>query len=86
VYIVTKGVIFNPLSRLTSPAVSLSRQMGIATICELVAKERRRCGMRGNRANERREEREVIRKNDVATKECVVEGLEAPEVDLHVRG
>ena len=42
--------------------------------------------MRGNRANKRREEREVIRKNDVATKECVMEGLEAPEVDLHVRG
>lgn len=55
---------------------------------ELVAEERRRRGVRGNRQREEggAEEREVVGEHYAAAEERVVEGLEAPEVDLRVRG
>jgi hypothetical protein len=55
---------------------------------ELVAEERWRSGVRGNRQREEggAEQREVVGEHEPAAEERVVEGLEAPKVDLSVRG
>lgn len=57
-------------------------------LCELVAEERRRCGVRGDRQREERgaEQSDVVGEHEAAAEERIVEGLEAPEVDLRVRG
>lgn len=88
-YVVTNGVIFNPLSGLTSPCCELVEANGKCD--KMQACCRGKATTWHERKPRQREERgakhrEVVRKNEVATKECVVEGLEALEVGLHMRG